>query len=76
MTPDISTYTIKQLFDIDQLKQFLEYHHVMSGMGCALLDHNENTIVSIGQQEICAWFHQVHPVGRSRQLKNFSFLKL
>lgn len=75
MNRDISTYTIDQLFDIDQLKQFLEYHHLMSGMGCALLDNDENTLVSIGHQEICARFHHVHPVcskqcrGRLSRLK-------
>lgn len=59
-------YSFEQLIDVEQLRQMLEAHHLLSGMAYGIYDNNGAAIASAGWQEICSRFHGANPVCAER----------
>ncbi len=64
---NMTEYTLEQLIDVDQVRQLLESHSRLSGMAYDLFCDNENSIVSVGWQEIFMPFHGVPPLCSERR---------
>lgn len=58
-----------QLIPVLQLQQLLEAQFQLLGVPFAILDDEEQVLVSVGWQDICVCFHRPHPetLGRCRQ---------
>ncbi len=59
-------YSFEQLIDVEQFRQMLEAHHLLSGMAYGLYDNNGTAIASAGRQEICSRFHGHNPACAER----------
>lgn len=71
----MTDYSFRNLIDVDKVEQLLETSHRLSGMTYALLDNNENVLVSVGWQEVCTRFHRVHPVCTERCRESDAHIK-
>ncbi len=68
-------YSFEQLIDVEQLRQMLEAHHLLSGMAYGLYDNNGKAIASSGWQEICLRFHRANPVCAERCRKSKAHIR-
>jgi len=53
--------TFTQLVDLENVRELLEAHFLITGMVSAILDTDENVLVAVGWQDICVRFHRAHP---------------
>ncbi|MRR08470.1 MAG: PAS domain S-box protein, partial [Deltaproteobacteria bacterium] len=66
--------SLAQLIDMDQIRSLLKAHHKITGICSAILDPEQNILVSEGWQDICTNFHRVHPVTCARCRESDAFV--
>lgn len=71
----MTNYSFVQLVDIGQIRQLLEAQYKITGILSAILDTDENVLVSVGWQDICTRFHRVHPVTCLRCRESDAYIK-
>lgn len=71
----MTDFTFSQLVDIERVQTLLQSHHYLSGMSYSLLDTEENILIAVGWQDICARFHRTHPATRARCHESDTFIK-
>jgi PAS domain S-box-containing protein len=64
-----------RLVDINQIRQLLEAQFKITGITSAILDENENILVSVGWQDICTRFHRIHPGCQIRCRESDAYIK-
>ncbi len=64
-----------QLVPVSQLQQLLEAQCRLLGITCAILDREEQVLVSIGWQEVCTRFHRQHPQTLARCRESDAYIK-
>jgi PAS domain S-box-containing protein len=67
--------TFAQLVDIEQIRQLMESHYRVAGMCTAILDADENILVSVGWQDLCTLFHRIHPATSTLCRESDAYIK-
>ena len=68
--------TFAHLVDIEQIRELLEAHHKITGIGAAILDTDENLLVAVGYQDICTRYHLVHPIAKLNCRESDAYIKM
>jgi PAS domain S-box-containing protein len=71
----VSRLTFPQLVDLEKVRQLLEAHFKITGMLSAILDADENILVAVGWQDICARFHRSNPATSARCRESDAYIK-
>jgi PAS domain S-box-containing protein len=71
----LTDLTFANLVDTDQIRELLEAHYKITGIGAGILDTDENILVAVGYHDICTRFHLVHPVTKSYCRESDAFIK-
>src|SRR5664279_2186599 len=71
----VSSLTFPQLVDLEKIRQLLEAHFKITGMLSAILDAEENILVAVGWQDICARFHRANPATCARCRESDAYIK-
>jgi PAS domain S-box-containing protein len=71
----VSSLTFPQLIDLEKIRQLLEAHFKITGMLSAILDAEENILVAVGWQDICARFHRTNPAASARCRESDAYIK-
>jgi len=69
-------HTFGELVNLEQVRQLLESHNRLSRMAYGLFDAEENNLIAVGWQDICARFHRVNPVTAASCRESDAFIKL
>jgi len=64
-----------QLVDIEQIRELLEAHYKITGIGAAIFDTEDNIQVAVGFHDICTRFHLVHPLARLHCCESNAYIK-
>jgi PAS domain S-box-containing protein len=72
---ELTDLSFTRLVDIEQIRELLEAHYNITGVGAAILDSDENTLVAIGYHDICTRFHLVHPLAKLNCLESDAYVK-
>jgi PAS domain S-box-containing protein len=75
MENNVSRPTFPQLVDLEKIKQLLEAHYKITGLLSAILDVEENVLVAVGWQEICARFHRTNRSTLARCRESDAYIK-
>ncbi len=67
--------TFANLVDTDQIRELLEAHYKITGIGAAILDTDENIMVAVGYHDICTRFHLVHPLAKLNCRESDAYIK-
>ena len=67
--------TFANLVDTDQIRELLEAHYKITGIGAAILDRDENVMVAVGYHDICTRFHLVHPLTKLNCRESDAYIK-
>ncbi|HEX2768503.1 MAG TPA: PocR ligand-binding domain-containing protein, partial [Geobacteraceae bacterium] len=71
----MSRFTFPQLVDLEKIRQLLEAHFKITGILSAILDTEENILVAVGWQDICARFHRTNPAASARCRESDAYIK-
>ena len=71
----MSDLTFANLVDTDQIRELLEAHYKITGVGAGILDTDENILVAVGYHDICTRFHLVHPQAKLNCRESDAFIK-
>lgn len=71
----MSKNTFCQLVDLEKIRQLLEAHFKITGLLSAILDAEENVLVAVGWQDICARFHRSNPATSARCRESDAYIK-
>ena len=71
----MSRLTFSQLIDLEKIRHLLEAHFKITGMLSAILDAEENILVAVGWQDICARFHRTNPAASARCRESDAYIK-
>ncbi len=71
----MTSLRFNQLIDMEQIRQLLEAQYKLTGMPLCILDTDENILVAVGWQEVCAKFHRMHPVACARCRESDAYIK-
>jgi ligand-binding sensor protein len=71
----LTSLTFARLVDIERIRKLLESHYRITGIGAAILDTDENTIVAVGYHDICTRFHLIHPIAKLNCRESDAYIK-
>jgi PAS domain S-box-containing protein len=75
MEDELTDLSFTHLVDIEQIRELLEAHNNMTGVGAAILDTDENTLVAVGYHDICTRFHLIHPPAKLNCRESDAYVK-
>jgi len=71
----LTDLTLAHLVDIQQIRELLETHYKITGVGAGILDTDENILVAVGYHDICTRFHLVHPKAKLNCRESDAYIK-
>lgn len=71
----MNSFEFGHLVDMEQVRQLLQSHHALSGMGYSILDEEGQIPVAVGWQEICTRFHRLNPATLARCRESDAYIK-
>jgi PAS domain S-box-containing protein len=71
----LNNLTFAHLVDIEQIRELLEAHYKITGIGAGILDTDENILVAVGYHDICTRFHLVHQIAKQNCRESDAHIK-
>ena len=68
-------YSFVDLVEIPQIRELLEAHYQVTGIGAGILGTDESILVAVGCQDICTRFHRANPLSSERCRASDSYIK-
>jgi len=75
MENHVSRNAFRLLVDLEKIRLLLEAHYKITGMLSAILDADENILVAVGWQDICARFHRSNQAACARCRESDAYIK-
>ncbi len=71
---DIGTLDLADILDVSAIQATMDEFFKLTGIGVGIVDLRGRVLVGTGKQEVCAKFHQVHPVTRQSCIESDTVL--